>query len=289
MQLFNNLLSPFPYTRGLVTESFSALRACILATLILFLIRPFGLNEATVTTIIGFGAAVFLSALLNILVALFIFRRFINEEKWTVWKEVLRILIYLSINVIAILLYANYTLPIQLDKVLILKFIGFTVLFAIIPISIRTISVKNWLLKRRLKEAQELANVIEKKSQDYNSSNDCNIVLKSNIVNEIITIRSKDFLFIEAEKNYITIVDNKCGKIRKTLLRLSLIKAQEQITNDNVVRCHRSYLININMVSKVIGNSQGLKIVFSDELQPIPVSRSYKKEVVKKINLIHSI
>jgi len=112
--------------------------------------------------------------------------------------------------------------------------------------------------------------------------------LKSNIVNDIITTNSKDFLFIEAEKNYITIVDNKCGKICKSLLRLSLIKAQEQITNDNIIRCHRSYLININTVCKVIGNSQGLKIVFSDELQPVPVSRSYKKEVIKKINLFHS-
>ena len=286
MQLFNNFLSPFPYTRGLVAESFSGLRACALATLILFLIRPFGLDEATATTILGFGVAVFLSALLNIIGTLFVFRRFINEEKWNVWKEVARVLIYLSLNVLAILLVANHTLPIQLDSIMVFKFIGFTILFAIIPISIRTIGVKNWLLKQQLKEAQELANVIEENSPENNSFDE--IVLKSNIVNDAVATNSKDLLFIEAEKNYVTIVVNKDGKIHKTLLRLSLVKAQEQITSDAIIRSHRSFLVNINAVSKVIGNSQGLKLVLSDELTPVPVSRSHKEEVVKKINMFHS-
>lgn len=282
MQLFNNLLSPFPYTRGLIAESFSALKTCILATIILLVIRPFGLDKVTATTILGFGLVVFVSALINILVALFVVRKFVNEEKWTVWKEVIRVLIYLCVNVIAIMVFANYTLPIELDNIIILKFISHTILFAIIPISIRTVSIKNWLLKQRLKEAHKLANIIEERASDNNSTDV--IVLKSNIVNDVVTTSFKDLLFIEADKNYITIVENSNGKVRKTLLRLSLIKAQEQITNDIIIRCHRSFLVNINAVSKAIGNSQGLKLVFLDELKTVPVSRSYKEEVMQKIN-----
>lgn len=286
MQLFNNLSSPFPYTRGLTTETFSALRACILATLILFLLRPFGLGEASTSIILGFGIVVFLSALLNIIAALYVFRKFINEERWTVWKEILRTLIYLSINVIAILFFANRALSIQLNQLVIFKFIGFTILFATVPISIRTISVKNLLLKQRLREAQDLAKIIEDKPIKNDPLN--GIILKSNIVNDVVTTNCKDLLFIEAEKNYIAIVDRKQGEINKTLLRLSLIKAYEQIKNDSIIRCHRSYLVNINAVRKVTGNSQGLKLVFSDELQPIPVSRSYKEEVMRKISQLHS-
>lgn len=286
MKLFKNILSPFPYTRGLVAESLSALRTCALATIILFFIRPFGLEEAATTTILGFGVVVFLSALLNIVATLFVFRRFIDEEKWCVWKEVVRVLIYLSLNVLATLLVANYTLTIQLDAIMVFKFIGFTVLFSIMPVSIRTISVKNWLLKQRLKEAQELAIIIDEKSPENNSLDE--IVLKSNIVNDAFVTNSNDLLFIEAEKNYVTIVSNKKGKVHKTLLRLSLVKAQEQITSDAIIRCHRSFLININAVSKVRGNSQGLKLVLSDELPPVPVSRSYKEKVVKKINIFNS-
>jgi len=286
MQLFNNLSSPFPYTRGLTTETFSALRACILATLILFLLRPFGLGEASISIILGFGIVVFLSALLNIIVALYVFRKFINEERWTVWKEILRTLIYLSINVIVILFFANRALSIQLNQLVIFKFIGFTILFATVPISIRTISVKNLLLKQRLREAQDLAKIIEDKPIKNDPLN--GIILKSNIVNDVVTTNCKDLLFIEAEKNYIAIVDRKQGEINKTLLRLSLIKAYEQIKNDSIIRCHRSYLVNINAVRKVTGNSQGLKLVFFDELQPIPVSRSYKEEVMRKISQLHS-
>lgn len=283
-KLLKSFLSPFPYSRGFVKESVSVLRACLLATIVLFLLKPFGLKDASSSTIVGFGVAVLCSAFLNLAISQLLLKKFIEEEKWTVWKEVIRTLIYLAINVIVIMFYAQYALIIELDGDVVLRFVSYTLLFAVVPISVRVIGVNNWLLKQQLLQAKELASVIEK--NESVDSQHKPIVLESNIVKDVMKVDFSNLLYIEAETNYINVILNEEGAIKKRLLRLSLVKAQQQINNKAIIRCHRSYLINIHNISKVTGNSQGLKLIFSEELQPIPVSRTYKEEVIERINTL---
>jgi len=207
-------------------------------------------------------------------------RAFINEDKWKVWKEVIRTVIYLCINSIAIIIYANYNFDISLGVFTIFKFIGVTVILAIIPISIRVVSINNWLLKNKLKEAQHLSEGIK---ENIGDDEGVIIELRSNIVNDVVKTTTNNLLFIEAEKNYIIITELKENMTNENLLRLSLIKALEQIQNEHFIRCHRSYVVNLKAVKKVTGNSQGLKLVFGDDLKHVPVSRSYKKEVTEKL------
>ncbi|MEH6538414.1 MAG: LytTR family DNA-binding domain-containing protein [Psychroserpens sp.] len=281
--IIKKIKDPFPYTRGFVPEILSTLKVCLLATLIFFFFKPFGLEKVASSTILGFGLVVFLSALINIAISLYVIRPFINEEKWCVWKEIIRVLVYLTINIIAIILFAKYNFDINLNMFTIFKFIGFTIFLAIIPISIRVVSVNNWLLKNKLKEAQDLSKVLK----DKKLLNDgIAIQLKSNIVNDIVNTNTKDLQFIEAEKNYITITELKECEPKKSLLRLSIIKALEQIEDENIIRCHRSYVVNLKAVISVTGNSQGFKLLLNESLKPVPVSRSYKKAVTEKLSLL---
>lgn len=275
---FNFLNSEFPFSRGLKKEVLFSLGSCSFMTLLLFLLRPYGLEKTKPIFILGIGIAVFVSTLINQLANVLVLKRLIKEDQWNVWKEILRSLLFLCVNVMAIIRTLEFYGYIVLNLDLVLKFIGGTLIFAVIPITIRTLKIKNWILKKTLLESKE-------PSQDSvaNLSNDSSpsvFTLTSNIVNDAITIELDHLLFIEADKNYITIVEEKQDKIHKTLLRLSLIKAKEQIDNSAVVRCHRSYLVNLNAVLKVNGNSQGLKLVVSEKLPPVPVSRSYKNRVL---------
>ena len=45
------------------------------------------------------------------------------------------------------------------------------------------------------------------------------------------------------------------------------------------IRCHRAFLVNIRMVVKVDGNSQGYKLNLEGCEEEVPVSRAYAKEV----------
>lgn len=272
--------APFPYTRGFISEMISTLKVCIVATIIIFFLKPFGLEEASLTIILGFGFAVFLSALINILFSTYLFVHTIDEEKWCVWKEIIRTLIYLCINIVAIILFVDYNFDLVLNGLVILKFFGVTIFIAIIPISIRVVRINNWLLKNKLKEAQELSNILKEIKPTSVSTI---IELKSNIVNDIVKTTNIDLQFIEAEKNYITVTELVADKPKNSLLRLSLVKALEQIEDENIIRCHRSYAVNIRAVEKVSGNSQGLKLFLNDTLKQIPVSKSYKDVVSKKL------
>ncbi len=280
-QLTKKISAPFPYTRGFISEIISTLKVCLLATLLIFLLKPFGLEGASLSVIFGFGFAVFLSALFNIVISLYLFKYFINQEKWCVWKEISRAIIYLCINTLAIILFADYNFDIELNTVTVLRFIGITILLAIIPISIRVVRINNWLLKNKLEEAQQLTGILKGRNQE---KKEAALELKSNIVNDVVKTTNNNLQFIEADKNYITITELVENKIKNSLLRLSIIKALEQIEDDNIIRCHRSFVVNLKAVTSVTGNSQGLKLILNQTLKAIPVSRSYKKVVAEKLS-----
>lgn len=290
MNLNKKLTAVFPYTRGFIPEIISTLKVCFIVTLIFSYLKPFGLEASSTTIILGFGIAVFISALFNIIVSLYVVRNMINEEKWCVWKEIIRALTYLCINIIAIILYATYNFDINLHLVTIIRFIGVTIFLAIIPISLRVVNINNWLLRNKLKEAQQLNDMLKESPTEIKGKTikkeDNPIELKSNIVNDIVKTTDDNLLFIEAEKNYIIITELIDNIPQTTLLRLSIIKALEQIESKTIIRCHRSFIVNLKLVKKVTGNSQGLKLMLNDSLKQIPVSRSYLKLVKEKLTTL---
>lgn len=272
---------PFPFSRGFKTELFSIFKSCLIVTIALYFIKPFGLEMASFEEIIGFGLVAFLISFLSLIAKRFLLIRLINEENWKVYKEIVRIIAELVLIIIGLSLYSAFAINVDLKALVILKFIAITVLFATIPISIRTMAIKNWLLKSQLAEAKELTNKIHHSSNNERIKEF--IILRSDIVKEELKVNIEDLLYIESDKNYIKVILNENKKISSTLMRLSLVKAIEQIKSDSIIRCHRSYLININRILKVSGNSQGFKIVFDESLPSIPVSRTFKNEVIDKL------
>ncbi|MFH0760260.1 MAG: LytTR family DNA-binding domain-containing protein [Bacteroidota bacterium] len=95
-----------------------------------------------------------------------------------------------------------------------------------------------------------------------------------------LTIKLDDLIYIEANENYVFIhylEDNKPGRF---LLRNSMKKIEEQLSDYPVVRCHRSYIINLIRVRLVKKNRTGFtaRMISPEELN-IPVSDRYWHEV----------
>jgi DNA-binding LytR/AlgR family response regulator len=69
--------------------------------------------------------------------------------------------------------------------------------------------------------------------------------------------------------------------MKKTLIRNTLSKIEKQLPFDNIKKCHRSYLANLNLIEKITGNAQGYRLhfPFSTEIT-VPVSRSKGKELL---------
>jgi len=88
-------------------------------------------------------------------------------------------------------------------------------------------------------------------------------------------------LFIQSCDNYANIVRQKNGNTTEKLLRSSLKNIEEQITLPFVVRCHRSFIVNLSLVQAITGNSRNYTLSLKNYHTPIPVSRESEKHVLE--------
>ncbi|HEY9116772.1 MAG TPA: LytTR family DNA-binding domain-containing protein [Roseivirga sp.] len=100
--------------------------------------------------------------------------------------------------------------------------------------------------------------------------------------NEHIKIALKDFLYAQAQDNYVEIVYLSEKSVQKFLLRSSISKMINQVNDPLIIRCHRSYIINLFNVRSTIGNHH-LQLNLNHIQYPIPVSKTYLEVVAQKI------
>lgn len=95
-----------------------------------------------------------------------------------------------------------------------------------------------------------------------------------------LTLKIDDLLYLKGADNYVTIYYNDHQKQEKFLLRNTLKQLEESLKPMDIIRCHRSYLVNFKKVKLIERSKDGLKIKL--DMQPsveIPISKTYSSEV----------
>ena len=96
-----------------------------------------------------------------------------------------------------------------------------------------------------------------------------------------ISVNYDHLLYLEASDNYVNIYYLNKGKISKYLLRNSLKKMEDLFKNTEIVRCHRSYMVNFDKVKVIRKEKEGLQLELDlPSVVDIPVSRSYVEKVM---------
>ncbi|MGI9547178.1 MAG: LytTR family DNA-binding domain-containing protein [Flavobacteriaceae bacterium] len=94
-------------------------------------------------------------------------------------------------------------------------------------------------------------------------------------VKDNISIALADFIYARAQDNYIELIYLKNNILSRFLIRSSLNKFVKTLQYDFLVRCHRSYLINLYNVHSIKGGRQNLRIFMDHKDVVIPVSKTY--------------
>ena len=139
----------------------------------------------------------------------------------------------------------------------------------------------SWLyfsLKEReneLKEvlAETVQNPVEER-RDYVNFPDEKGVLR-------LSLRHDDLLYLKSADNYVYIyyLNNK-KEIVNHLLRNTLKNIEENVTNSNLIRCHRFYMVNSRNVKLLRKTKEGLLLELDTKEQcEIPVSKTYLSAV----------
>jgi DNA-binding LytR/AlgR family response regulator len=96
------------------------------------------------------------------------------------------------------------------------------------------------------------------------------------------SIKKENLLYLESAENYINICYLNKGKVSKYLLRDTLKKIEENFSGTEIVRCHRSYMVNFDKVKVIRKDKDGLKLELDNpSVIDLPVSKTYVNSVMQ--------
>ena len=219
-----------------------------------------------------------------------------DEERWTVGRHVLHVLLVLLIVSMGnqlILSLLTLSAPPFLTMYFMVTVIGFFPVFAGVMVAERRRLVRN------LAHAQRLNQQID---QLHHGNPDAGppagsgqavpgkltgnvpaeaelprgIVLTGESGKERLSLLPNQLVYVESVGNYADVYWLNFMFPQKTVLRSTLKDIEAAVCHDpQFFRCHRAFLINLRAVSHTTGNSRGYQLTMSGSNREIPVSRSY--------------
>ena len=97
-----------------------------------------------------------------------------------------------------------------------------------------------------------------------------------------LSIRPDKVYYIESADNYVMVYYMNGVKLEKMMIRNTLKNIEWRFRDKGLVRCHRSYIINIQMVNVIRRQDSDVVADFADERIPtIPISKGYSDTVMQ--------
>jgi DNA-binding LytR/AlgR family response regulator len=94
----------------------------------------------------------------------------------------------------------------------------------------------------------------------------------------------RNILYFKSEDNYILLYYKHESDLKKELIRTNLKKLEQELTYPNLVRIHRSYMINSQNLMSAVKTSRGYKVKMDAESQHhLPVSATYQRAFEEKV------
>lgn len=95
-----------------------------------------------------------------------------------------------------------------------------------------------------------------------------------------LSVKRSSLLYLESADNYVCIWYLNKGVLTKFMLRNSLKALEERLAETNVLRCHRSYMVNFDQVKVIRREKDGVYLELGIEKVPdIPISKTYSEKV----------
>ncbi len=149
-----------------------------------------------------------------------------------------------------------------------------TALIVLIPY---TLSYILFVLRDKISELKALRQQIEK---DETVLQKAYIQILDEKGEMRLSIRRENLVLIESADNYVCVYYINGDKAKKTMVRNTLARVAEHLENTRIVRCHRSYMINLDHVKVLHRDKEGVFIELGIEGMPdVPISKTYAENI----------
>jgi hypothetical protein len=248
--------------------------------LFLYIFKPFYLSIFTQITLLQYTSCIgfftFLAVLIVVTIPPLFFKNFFDEDKWTIGKTILIVVVGTIITAVFLKYFGDYYKKQYGYKIISLaRYIVYSLLVSALPLILFIFNnEKSIRLKRNIKAKKivKAKNVIENIASEK-----VKIFAQNN--KESIKIETKNLLYVTSQGNYASffVKDNK--EIKEKILRTTLTKIDNAFKdNPKIIRCHKSYIINTNYVEDITGNARGYLLSVKYIETTIPVSRNFSKQ-----------
>jgi len=210
---------------------------------------------------------------------------FFNENNWLVWKEMTWVIINVSAIGLANAMYTAWFLDVPFTLGLVGTFQFYTVAVALLPIVISIIT--NYSVQRSKYErySDALSNDVKKPLSEEDQKVK---TFQISSTNETLELDTGRFLFAKSSDNYLEILYMDGKTLKRDLLRKTMKSTAKELEKiPGIFQVHRSYLVNLDRVSRFSGNAQGLKLHFDEIDSVVPVSRNLTDSLRDRLAVRH--
>jgi len=102
-----------------------------------------------------------------------------------------------------------------------------------------------------------------------------------------LSIQHVDLLYLEAADNYVSVYYLHRDKLQRFMVRNSMKTYEEQFKDSNIIRCHRSYMVNLDKVEIIRKEKDGLHLELgTDPPVSLLVTKTYVTAVMEVFSKI---
>lgn len=288
--IINWVKKPYYYNNSNTFKIKASFGIGLLVFILLVLFRPVNIKIITVNPYL-FKLGIALITIFNLLLFFFViekkFKKFFKNENWTVGKHFITIISVITFSSVLRWLYFYLLFPLELEhnnmtlpKMMVNSFVvGFFLVLTFIYFDEKHQSKKYSINKDELKKKKSTT---IKKIPKLNKS----ITLFSSNQKESVTFLLNDLIYIYSEANYACIILKKKeeNNFKEEILRIPLHMIEKKLENYNqILRCHKSYIVNTDYVNHISGNARGYSLHLKNNIKQIPVSRRFTKEQLQNV------
>ena len=292
------LKKPYPF----IFNTNSVLVPSAVTFILILVLKPLGFSE--IELLERLVIALVISAIIgvSIILGVRLLKQFapsyMNEDQWTVGKEIslfLFVLLIITISITLVLLTMNLiqneavlTISKALNVFLNTAYITFGL--SILPVLIIILFEQHNHQKKQYQKAQQLSNLLQNqlKNIGFKGKKEDKLIFSSDKKDIALQVDASDVIFIQSHGNYLEINYINQDELQKKLIRNRIKAIAEQLPQAIFFRCHNRYIVNTKRITKVNGNARGLYLDLENSQAVIPVSRSKVKAfhaIFKKIRI----
>ncbi|MGM0408003.1 MAG: LytTR family DNA-binding domain-containing protein [Bacteroidota bacterium] len=223
--------------------------------------------------VLGFGGITFVISCIVLIFLPFFLPKWFKANEWESGPPFILSAFLLILTSTAFAFYIRFVGQNDLSLYILFKL----VLVCLIPIFILVMLYKN-------KSQERIIEILREQNKTYfsiiqkNEKNggDQAINIFSSNKSDKITLKPKNIILIKSADNYIEIYYLESDAVEKKIVRNTLKDIEQQLNDQkNIIRCHRTSLVNMVYIEKLIRSYSGYSLVVSELDEKVPVSRQY--------------